>query len=248
MKVSIITVCLNNRTTIKDTIDSVISQTHKDLEYLIIDGGSNDGTLDIIEQYRQQLTKVINGPDGGIYDAMNKGIALATGEVIGLLNADDTYASADVIADVAGRLTDTGADACYGDLVYVDSSGRTVRNWKADAYLRHSMYAGWMPPHPTFFVRRSCYERYGGYRTDLGTSADYELMLRYLLRHSITPVYLPEVLVRMRIGGSSNSSIVHRLKAHLMDWRAWRVNGLYPYPWTVPLKPLRKLGQWVVRN
>lgn len=248
MKLSIITVCLNNRSTIGDTISSVLSQSCKDLEYIIIDGGSNDGTLAVIEPYRQQLAAVISEPDTGIYDAMNKGIALAGGEIIGILNADDTYTDHRVLERVVQAFGDASVDACYGDLVYVDASGRTVRSWKAGVYIRRSMYAGWMPPHPTFFVRRSCYERFGGYRTDMGTSADYELMLRYLLCHSITPIYLPEVLVRMRIGGSSNSSIVHRLKAHLMDWKAWRVNALWPYPWTIPLKPLQKLGQWAVRN
>lgn len=248
MKISIITVCLNNRATIGDTLNSVLSQSCKELEYIIVDGGSDDGTLAVLAEYGNRITRTISEPDHGMYDAMNKGIAVASGDVIGILNADDVYVDSDVLVRVADIFKNAENDACYADLVYVDAAGRTVRSWKAGEYLRRKMYAGWMPPHPTFFVRRSCYEQHGGYRTDMGTSADYELMLRYLLCHSVTPAYLPEVLVRMRIGGSSNCSIVHRLKAHMMDWRAWRVNGLWPYPWTIPLKPLRKLGQWVVGN
>lgn len=248
MKISIITVCLNNRATICDTITSVLSQSCEDLEYIIVDGGSDDGTLAVLAEYGNRITRVISEPDHGMYDAMNKGIAVAGGDVIGILNADDVYVDSTVLVRVADLFKNPENDACYADLVYVDASGRTVRNWKAGEYVRRKMYTGWMPPHPTFFVRRSCYEQYGGYRTDMGTAADYELMLRYLLCHSITPAYLPGALVRMRIGGSSNCSTVHRLKAHVMDWRAWRVNALWPYPWTVPLKPLRKLGQRVVRN
>lgn len=250
MKVSIITVCLNNRTTIRATLDSVLSQSHSDLEYLIIDGGSHDGTLEIIEQYRQHSIKVISEPDTGIYDAMNKGIALATGEIVGILNADDIYADSTVLGRVADAFHNPVVDACYGDLVYIDSqdSSRIRRFWKSGPYQQHKLYYGWMPPHPTFFVRRTCYTNYGTYRTDLGTSADYELMVRYLLCHKLKPAYVPEVLVKMRIGGASNASFGNRLNAHLMDWRAWHVNGLRPLPWTLILKPLRKITQWIVRS
>lgn len=250
MKLSVITVCLNNRATIADTIGSVLSQSNTDLEYLIIDGGSNDGTLEIIEQYRQHVTNIVSEPDAGIYDAMNKGIALATGELIGILNADDVYASAEILAKVADVFKDKAVDACYGDLVYTDpqNSDQIRRFWKAGSYEQRKLYYGWMPPHPTFFVRRAHYTVCGTYRTDLGSAADYELMLRYLLCHNLKPAYLPEVLVKMRSGGTSNASLANRLDAHLMDRRAWQVNSLQPYPWTLVMKPLRKITQWFVRS
>lgn len=225
-------------------------QTHQDVEYIVIDGGSEDQTLMVVERHRQDIDQIITEPDNGIYDAMNKGIALATGEVIGILNGDDVYAESETLAQIAAVFEDETVQSCYGDLVYLDPAdkGRVTRFWKAGAFARHKLYYGWMPPHPTFFVRRSCYSAYGLYRADLGSSADYELMLRYLLNHQMIPVYLPRVLVRMRAGGVSNASLRKRLKAHLMDWRAWRVNNLRPYPWTLPLKPLRKLPQWFIKD
>lgn len=250
MKLSIITVCLNNRTTIRDTINSVLSQSSVELEYLIIDGGSDDGTLDIIESYRQQLSLLVSEPDTGMYDAMNKGISRAKGEVIGILNADDAYAHDHVLAKVSEAFKDPAIAACYGDLMYTchADASRIRRFWKAGPYDRRRFYRGWMPPHPTFFVRKNCYERFGAYRTDLGSSADYELMLRYLLCHNVKPAYISEVLVLMRTGGTSNATLGNRLQAHLMDWKAWRVNALRPYLWTLPMKPLSKIAQWFVRN
>ena len=140
-------------------------------------------------------------------------------------------------------------DSCYGDLEYVDkeNTDRVIRRWKAGTYKSNNWYWGWMPPHPTFFVRRSIYEKHGGYRLDLGTAADYELMLRFLLKHQISTVYIPQVLIKMRTGGVSNISLINRINAHRMDRKAWKVNGLKPYPWTIPLKPIRKVGQWFAR-
>ena len=190
---------------------------------------------------------------------MNKGIALATGEVVGILNADDFYASSDVLEKVAQIFKDPTVMSCYGDLEYVRERQEqetihhspftvehfnVVRYWQSGAYSRQSWYWGWMPPHPTFFVRKSVYEKYGNFRLDLGTAADYELMLRLLLNKGISCRYIPEVLVRMRLGGASNRSIAARLKANWMDRKAWEVNGLVPYPWTLVCKPLRKIVQF----
>jgi glycosyltransferase len=250
VRLTIITVTLNSRYSIEDTINSVLSQSFENIEHIFIDGGSGDGTLEILESYKDKVATVVSGPDNGIYDAMNKGILLATGDVIGILNADDVYATKDTLALVANAFLDPRIDACYGDLVYVcpKEPDQIKRDWKAGSYEERKLYFGWMPPHPTFFVRRTCYTKFGLYRTDLGSSADYELMLRYLLCHKIRLAYIPEVLVRMHTGGTSNASIGNRLNAHLMDWRAWQVNGLHPYPWTLPFKPLRKITQWLSRS
>lgn len=250
LSLTIITVTLNNRDSVGATICSVLSQSYGAVEYILIDGGSTDGTLEILDSYRDKVTTIISEPDNGIYDAMNKGLRLASGDVIGILNADDIYATNDMLARVASIFETSGVDACYGDLAYISAqdTDHFVRFWKAGDYTRRKLYYGWMPPHPTFFVRKSCYTDFGVYRTDMGSAADYELMLRYLLCHNINMVYIPDVLVKMRTGGTSNASLFNRLNAHLMDWRAWYINGLQPYPWTLPLKPLRKLHQWFAKD
>ena len=215
-----------------------------------MDGASQDDTAKVIERNRDRLSMVISEPDQGIYDAMNKGLALARGEVVGFLNADDFYPEPDVLEAVVSTFDDPAVDACYGDLRYVYSGdpSRTVRYWKSGTYARARFYHGWMPPHPAFFVRRRILKAHGGFNTALGSAADYELMLRLLVKHGIPTTYIPRVIVHMRTGGISNASIGNRLRANRMDRLAWRVNGLRPYPWTLLAKPLRKLGQWVVRS
>jgi glycosyltransferase involved in cell wall biosynthesis len=195
------------------------------------------------------ISHIVSESDQGIYDAMNKGIRLAQGDIVGILNADDFYASSDILAKVAAIFADPAIDACYGDLVYMDSTdtGKVVRYWRSGAFSPRKFYWGWMPPHPTFFVRRWVYERFGLFNLDLGSAADYELMLRFLVKHQINVAYIPEVLVKMRTGGVSNVSLQNRLKANRMDRKAWTINALKPYPWTLWLKPLRKIGQWVKR-
>jgi glycosyltransferase len=181
---------------------------------------------------------------------MNKGVALARGEVVGILNADDVYAHEGVLEAVS-RVFETGrAETCYGDLEYVQSRppARVVRRWKAGPFRREAFRWGWMPPHPTFFVRRRLYEAVGGFDPTLGSAADYEFMLRALLKHRADAAYIPEVLVRMRTGGLSNGRLRARILANRMDQRAWRINGLRPYPWTVWLKPIRKLPQFLPKG
>lgn len=245
--VSIITVTFNAAVTIAQCIDSVAGQKVS-VEHIIIDGASDDGTLNIVKEKSSSVSKILSERDKGIYDAMNKGLALAEGEIIGFLNADDFYASDDVLASVRKAFEDPAVDACYGDLLYVDpgKTGRSVRYWRSDNYNPKKFYWGWMPPHPTFFVRRRIYEKYGGFNTELGSAADYEIMLRFLLKHRSRAVYLSRVLVKMRTGGISNASLVNRLRANRMDRKAWTVNELQPYPWTILAKPLRKLSQWLV--
>jgi glycosyltransferase len=196
------------------------------------------------------LAHVIAGPDKGIYDAMNKGITVASGDIIGILNADDFYADRDVITHITSAFEDDSVDACYGDLEYVDSflTGKVIRYWRSGDYRPERFYHGWMPPHPTFFARRTLYNKYGSFNLSLGSSADYELMLRFLLKHGAKAVYIPEVLVRMRTGGVSNASLSNRLRANRMDRLAWRINGLHPKPWTMYMKPLSKLNQFCRRR
>jgi len=224
--------------------DSVTEQGHA-AEHLVIDGYSSDGTLDLIRSSGAAVRAVQEAPHG-IYPAINSGILASHGDVVGILHADDFYASPGVLERVAEVFEDPAVDACYGDLCYVDNldSSRIVRYWRAGQYQPRRFLHGWMPPHPTFFVRRKIYEAFGLYRTDLGTAADYELMVRFLVKHEVNTGYLPEVLVHMRTGGSSNASWRARIEANRMDRRAWKVNGLRAYPWTTIAKPLRKAGQW----
>jgi glycosyltransferase len=193
---------------------------------------------------------VVSEKDKGIYDAMNKGIGMATGEVIGILNSDDFYANRSVISKVARAFEETGCDALYADLVYVDQQdvGKTVRLWRAGAYRKNAFKWGWMPPHPTFFVRRELYDKYGVFSLDLKTAADYELMLRFIHKHGIRVHYLPEVLVKMRAGGASNASLRSRLNANRQDRLAWIRNDIRPFWFTLYMKPVRKLGQFLFKS
>lgn len=245
MKISIITITYNSCKTVEDTIKSVLAQDYHDIEYIIVDGASNDNTLDIINNYRERIKKIVSEPDKGIYDAMNKGLAMATGELIGFLNSDDVYAHNAVLANIADKFKQTGADAVYADLIYVSADlHKQVRYWKAGEYMEGNFLKGWMPPHPTFYVKSEIYRKYGGFNLQLKSSADYELMLRFIHKEKIKLAYLPEVVVKMRTGGQSNASIKNRLKANQEDRLAWKINGLNPNPLTLFLKPLRKLRQF----
>ena len=246
IRISVITASYNSAATIRDCLESVRSQ-RVDSEHIIIDGGSTDGTLEIVNSF-SYVSKIVSEADNGIYDAMNKGITMASGDVVGILNSDDFYAHPDVLTRVAQVFADRSIDSCYGDLNYVDpaDTSRIIRRWKSRTFNRNNFYWGWMPPHPTFFVRRSVYEKYGKFDLTLGSSADYELMLRFLVKHKITTAYIPEVLVKMRVGGISNSSIKNRIEANRMDRKAWKANGLKLYPWTTIFKPLSKITQFYV--
>ncbi len=247
MRCSILTVCLDAGPTIEQTTESVLAQAGvEELEYLVVDGASSDDTLARLEPYRGRITHILSEPDQGPYDAMNKGIELATGDAIGILNAGDRLADEHVLAEVLATLEESGADAVYADLDYVDEEEgqRVVRRWRSGAWVQGAFLRGWMPPHPTLVVRRELFERYGGFELSLESAADYELMLRFFHVHGARLAYLPRVTVKMRVGGRSNASLRHRLRANREDREAWRLNGLTPPPLLRVRKPLSKLWQF----
>ncbi len=217
------------------------AQSTQPFEHLIIDGASKDATLDIASRFN---CTVFSEPDRGIYDAMNKGVLRATGDVVGILNSDDCFAHPEVLKKVLDLMASSGSEALYADLDYV-SGPKVVRRWRAGAFDKNAFLQGWMPPHPTFFVRREVYERYGRFNDSFKISADYEFMLRVLFLQGITVSYLPEVTVLMKAGGASNNSLKSRLQAHREDALAWRLNGLKPRFYTLWWKPLRKVHQFL---
>jgi glycosyltransferase involved in cell wall biosynthesis len=250
MKVSIITVCYNSASTIEDTILSIANQTHQDIEYIIVDGNSKDATLDIIKKHSTTVSKWISEKDNGIYDAMNKGIEMASGEIIGILNADDVFANNNVVENIVKYFNDDTIDALYADLKYVQREDITkvIRFWKSGEYSEGKFFYGWMPPHPTLYLRKAVYQKYGNYRTDMPSAADYELMLRMIHVHKIKLTYYPQVTVLMREGGLSNRSLENRIKANRDDRRAWQVNNVNPKFYTLLMKPLSKILQFVIKN
>ena len=228
----------NGAATIEHAITSVAEQTFLDREHVIVDGASRDGTLEKIAKHREELAAVLSEPDDGLYYAMNKGIALAKGEIIGFLNSDDVYADARVLEDVAAALQDPAVDACYGDLVYVarDNPGRVVRYWKSRDYAAGLIEKGWMPAHPTFFIRKRILEEIGGFNTRYRLQADYDLMIRLFVTRGIRTVYLPRILVKMRLGGHTNRSLRNVVSGNLEAYAACKENG-------IPVGPLFILGK-----
>jgi glycosyltransferase len=247
MKVSIITISYNSAETIEDTIKSVVSQDYPNIEYIIIDGASKDDTLSIVEKYKDKIAKVVSEKDKGIYDAMNKGVENATGDIIGILNSDDYYFDESVISEVVRLFEKEKTDGLYADLVYVDraDSDKVIRYWKSGEYQPGKFLKGWMPPHPTFFVKKEVYANFGLYSTDLRSAADYEFMLRVIHKHKISLSYMPRILTKMRVGGMSNVSLKNRWKANMEDRRAWKINGLKPKWYTLTVKPLSKILQFL---
>lgn len=228
MKVSIITAAFNAVGTIEDAILSVMSQTCSNVEHILVDGASTDGTQDVVERYRHKLARVISEPDHGIYDAMNKGIALATGDVIGFLNADDVYANAEVLAKVANVMAHEGLDALFGDVEFFkpENPERTVRRYRSARFSPDRIAWGSMPAHPALFLHRRVYERFGSFRTDYRISGDFELVARIFHQNTLKYRYLPEVLVRMRTGGVSTGGWRNTLLLNREVLRACRENGI----------------------
>lgn len=248
MKVSIITVTYNSYETLLDTIDSVKSQDYGNLEHVIVDGASTDKTAMAIQKYLPDHAIFVSEPDEGLYHALNKGISLATGDIIGVLHADDIYSNPKVISKVVNKLKSTSSDTLYANLHYVSKKfpQRVIRNWRSGKFDKHKFLNGWMPPHPTFFAKKSLFDTFGYYDTHFKRAADYELMLRFLYKHEVSTCYLPETIVKMRVGGLSNGNMPARIKANMEDRLAWKINGLKPKLLTLYLKPLSKLHQFQI--
>ena len=248
MKISVITACYNSGETLAATLDSVSSQTFAGLEHIVVDGGSTDNTLDIIRAHGKRVTKLLSGPDAGIYDALNKGIQAASGDLVGIMHSDDLYSDPSVLEKVAQFMATAGTDSCYGDLVYVERQdiSKISRYWRSGSFNAERFRYGWMPPHPAFFLKREVYSKYGLYDLSFPLASDYELMLRMLYRHRVSCAYLPEVLVKMRCGGASGYGLANTPRMLFENYRAWRSNGLPVNPLTFALKPLRKLSQFVM--
>ena len=245
MKISIITVCFNSQQTIKSTIKSVLNQSYKQVEYIIIDGASTDNTIKIINEFSNSIDVFVSEGDAGIYDAINKGIIKSSGDVVGLLHADDVFDNNSVVDNVM-RLFDEDVDMIYGDINYVDRKdiNRVIRRWKSDSYSKGKFKYGWMPPHTGFFIKKSCYTKYGLYNLSLGSSADYELMLRMFEVYNLKSKYIPLNITKMRVGGISNSSFKKRWEANRNDKKSWKINGLKPFWFTFLIKPIIKIKQF----
>jgi glycosyltransferase len=246
MKISLITSTYNSAATIADTLQSVRDQEYTELEYIVIDGGSTDKTLEILKANSDLISILVSEPDKGIYDALNKGVELASGEVVGFIHSDDLLAKKDVLQQINNAFEDASIEAVYADLDYVayDNLDHIVRKWRSRPFQKNLFYKGWMPAHPTFYLRKRCYDQFGSYNIKLRQSADYELMLRMLLKHKVKSAYVPQVWVKMRIGGASNASWKNRWRANQEDYQAWKMNDLNPRWYTRWLKPLSKLAQF----
>ncbi len=246
---SIITITYNSAKTLPHTIDSIRSQTYRDVEYIVVDGGSTDGTLDIIEANSDLVSKWVSEPDGGIYDAINKGIAMATGDYVGLLHADDMMADTNVLKSIHRAIDQHHPDALYGDLDYIaaDNSGRVIRRWISSPFNPSMLKRGWMPPHPTLYVRREWFNRIGNYNRQMKIAADYDFVLRLFSRPELQTIYLPQCLVKMRVGGASNRSIQNILIKMKEDYQAIKNNQIGGMA-TLLVKNFSKVGQFFKKD
>lgn len=246
MKVSIITVTYNSEKYLEDCILSVSKQAYKNIEHIIVDGKSTDGTINIIKKHDATIARWISETDRGIYDAINKGIEMATGDIVGILNSDDILVAEDVIGSIVQAFQENNVDTVYGDLEYVSAAdtNKILRIWKGRPFKRSRFRYGWMPAHPTFYIKRSLIEKYGFYENHYITAADYEFMARYLYKNKVSSYYLPMLIVKMRMGGQSNRNFYQRLRANRRDFLAMKRNNI-PFAFFVSiLKPLIKVHQF----
>jgi len=248
LKISIITATYNCETTIEATIISVLNQTYKNIEFIIIDGKSNDNTLNIVEKYKTSISKIISESDLGIYDALNKGITNASGEIIGFMHADDIFANNLILEKINLMFENKNIDALYGDLQYVakENIDKVIRNWKSNEFKSKNIKKGWMPPHPTFYVKKEIYDKFGKFNINYKISADYDLMMRFLWKHKINVDYLPEVFVKMRVGGKSNSSFKNILQKMKEDFQTIKSNNIGGF-FTLFSKNVSKFSQFFIK-
>lgn len=243
MKISIITATYNSALTIKDTIDSVIAQNYPDIEHIIVDGVSKDNTLDIVKSYGDKIAKIISEPDKGIYDAMNKGIQAATGDIVGILNSDDFFTSEDVIATVAKTFEKNNIDALYGDVHFVnpDNLKKSVRYYSSAIFRPALFRYGFMPAHPSFYMKKECYEKFGLYSLDYKIASDYDLLIRYLYKEKINYKYVKKDFVTMRTGGVSTENFQSRVTLNKEIVRACKKYGIYTNIFLLSLKYFYKI-------
>lgn len=248
MKVSIITATYNSSATVLDTLKSLSEQTYPDIEYIVIDGGSSDNTVSVISDNCSRGATVISEPDNGIYDALNKGIANATGDIVGFLHSDDLFAYPDAVKDLVETLERDDVQAVYADLEYVskDDTNKVIRKWVSGIYDQQKLRLGWMPPHPTFFMKRELYLAYGQFDLSLKIAADYDSLLRYLWSNNVKATYLPKVVTKMRVGGASNRSLKNIIEKTKEDIQALKNNQLF-WPSALLIKNVSKIPQFFKR-
>ncbi len=249
MKLTLITVTWNSAETLKETIDSVREQQVKELEYIVVDGGSSDGTVKLLAENTDVVTKWVSEPDKGIYDAMNKGVNMASGDIIGFLHADDRFAESDILKDIIRSFNNTNIDFLYGDLEYILSSNplKVIRYWYAGDFSASRLKYGWMPPHPTVYFKRDNIQKIGLFNSSFVISADYDWMLRCLIQPDLKVHYLQRVMVQMRVGGVSNKNLTNIIKKSIEDYRSLRNNHVGSV-FTLVLKNIRKIPQFFVRK
>lgn len=249
MKISIITATYNSAAHIAGCLASVNSQTYNNVEHIIVDGASTDNTLAMIKATENRVAQLISEPDHGIYDAMNKGIKLATGDIVGILNSDDFYATDTIIEKVIRTFQEKNIDSVFGNLDFVaaENTNKVIRHWKSSHFTKGSFAEGWHPPHPTFFVKREVYEKYGLFDTSLNVSADFELMLRMLERHQISTFFIDETIVKMRYGGESTGSLKKIISGNRNIMKAFKKNGIKVSPFYTFKRLLHKALQFLKR-
>ena len=243
MKVSVITISYNANQTIEKTLNSVANQSYKNIEYIIVDGGSMDNTLDICNSF-PHVSKIISEPDNGVYDAFNKGLKLATGDIIGFLNADDIFFNENSVQEIVNAFSNNETDIVYGNLDYINENGKVIRNWKSRPYEIGLIKKAWMPAHPTFYCKKEVYDRLGGYNDSFKIGGDFELCLRFLEVNNVPSFYLNKKLIKMLIGGISNSGLKSKWIIYKEELRAFKINKVYVNPVTFFFHKLKKLKQF----
>ncbi|UGA57350.1 glycosyltransferase family 2 protein [Vibrio sp. VB16] len=248
MKVTIITATYNSSKTVLDTIQSLNQQTYSDIEHIIIDGGSSDNTISVVKENCHRVSRIISESDKGIYDALNKGINAATGDIVGFLHSDDLFAYSDAVKELVETLQRENTQAVYADLEYVskDDTSKVIRKWISGEYDQQKLQSGWMPPHPTFFMKRTLYLEYGMFDLNLKIAADYDSLLRYLWSNNVTASYLPKVVTKMRVGGASNRNLMNILEKTREDIQALKKNKLF-WPTALLIKNVSKVPQFFKR-
>ena len=243
MKISIITISFNAKSTIEKTLQSVANQSYKNIEHIIVDGDSKDNTLEICNSF-SHVSKIISEPDNGVYDAFNKGLKLATGDIIGFLNADDVFFNENSVQEIVNPFSNNETDIVYGNLDYVNEEGRVIRNWISKPYEKGLIKKAWMPAHPTFYCKKEVYDRLGGYNDSFKIGGDFELCLRFLEVNKVPSFYLNKKLVKMLVGGISNSGLKSKWTIYKEELRAFKINKVYVNPVIFFIYKLKKLKQF----